>query len=180
MAWSNRLKNDNSPRHFSQSTWVAGLCPHRPAEETLFALRFCVGSPLQRTQPSLFTMSWGRECGVSDKTPCCFLVRHAVYHHKIQICSICKGWRDEEVVNSLEVCFLLSFWNVQFQTWNSMRVWFTQECSHSQKCDLFPSWNNFEELCIRKNFCFLTAFLFLLSHIQFFHCFMCFVVVKQF
>lgn len=109
MAWSNRLKNDNTPQRFSQSTRVAGLCPHRPAEEILSALRSRVGSPSQRTQPSLFIMSCGRECGVSDKTPCCFLVRRAVYRSYTQICSICKGWREEEVVNSLEVRFPLPF-----------------------------------------------------------------------
>lgn len=57
-------------------------------------------------------------------------------NYTIRICSIWKGWKEEEeeMVDSLEVHFPLPFWNVQFQTWNSMCVWFVQECSHSQKC----------------------------------------------
>lgn len=105
--------------------------------------------------------------------------------YTIQIYSICNGWKtekEEEMVNSLEVHLPLPFWNVQFQTWNSICVWFAQECSRSQKYYViyFPI-----EIalgtCVKEiSSLFLNYFLVLLSHIQFFYCFMYFVAVKQF
>jgi len=58
---------------------------------------------------SLSPRAGGRSGAYLSKLHVVSLLGVLYTYHTIHLCSICEGWEEEEVVNSLEVHFLLPF-----------------------------------------------------------------------